>query len=165
MALGKIVMAGFALGGLYVAMPRGRADPALLLPQPMKVSVERLRASRRVVEGTGMGSLTVAGAGAAGGALLIGVSRAGDPHRVTCRVAITPASPTTSRAEVDCDQTASKDEPTRRVAVKAMALVVREHVAATVEDRPYDIDGVANRMIALLAVNRAAVAASLQPEG
>lgn len=46
-----------------------------------------------------------------------------------------------------------------------MAVVVREHVAATVEDRPYDVDGVANCMIALLVANRAAVVTSLQSEG
>ena len=165
MSVGKIAIAGALLGGVYVAVPRDPPDRGLILAQPAQIAVVRLREKSRVVEGTGMGSLTIAPAGASAGAILIGVTRAGDPRRVTCRVTIGAASPDTSRAEVDCAQATSEDPPIRRVAVKAMELVVREHVAASVAQRPYDIERVSDRLIALLVVNRAAVAASLQPPG
>jgi hypothetical protein len=165
MSVGKIAIAGALLGGVYVSVPREPPDRGLVLAQPAEIAAARLREKSRVVEGTGMGSLTIAPAGASAGAILIGVTRAGDPRRVTCRVAIASASAETSRAEVDCAQAPSQHPPIRRVGVKALELVVREHVAASVAQRPYDIDAVSDRLIALLVVNRAAVAASLQPPG
>jgi hypothetical protein len=164
--LGKLAALGLLVtGGTYAAWPSTPARATLILAQPMPAAVERLRSRQRVVEGTGMGSLTIAAAGTDGEALLIGVTRAGDPKGLTCRVAIAPASPETSSAEVDCTQKHLDDRPIRRVATKALDLVVIEHVAATVEDRAYDIDGVGTRLIALFAMEPGAIAAAVQPPG
>lgn len=161
---GKIAALGLlVIGGTYAAWPANPARAKLMLAQPMPAAVERLESKQRVVEGTGMGSLTLAAAGTDGDALLIGITRAGDPKTLTCRVAIAPVSPATSSAEVDCSRKPLDDRPLRRVAAKALELVVIEHVAAAVEDRAYDIDGVSTRLIALVAMEPAAIAASVQP--
>ncbi|HEX8238519.1 MAG TPA: hypothetical protein VF574_02140 [Allosphingosinicella sp.] len=160
---GKLaVLALLVSGGTYAAWPSTPARTTLTLPQPMPAAVERLQSRERVVEGTGMGSLTLAAAGRDADALLIGITRAGDPKILTCRVAIAPASPATSSAEVDCTQKQVADRPIRRVAARALELVMIEHVAATVEDRAYDIDRVSTRLIALIATEPAAIAGMVQ---
>ncbi len=162
--LGKVAALGLLVsGGTYVAWPDTPAEASLVLAQPVAAAAERLRSERRVVEGTGMGSLTIAAAGADGDVLLIGITRAGDPKTVICRVSIAPASPATSSAQVDCTQKQLKDRPMLRVGTKALDLVVTEHVAATVEDRAYDIDRVSTRLIALVAIERVTIAGALQP--
>lgn len=161
---GKLAALGLLVtGGTYAAWPSKPARAPLMLAQPMSAAVERLQTKQRVVEGTGMGSLTLAATGTDGGALLIGITRAGDPKTLTCRVAISSVSPAASSAEVDCARKPSDDRPIRRVAAKALELVVIEHVAATVETRAYDIDGVSTRLIALVAMEPAAIAAAARP--
>jgi hypothetical protein len=161
---GKLAALGLLVtGGTYAAWPSVPAKATLMLAQPMPAAVERLRSRQRLVEGTGMGSLTLAAAGTDGDALVIGITRAGDPKTLTCRVAIAPASPATSSAEVDCTQKQLDDRPIRRVAARALDLVVLEHVAATVENRAYDVDRVSTRLIALIATEPAAIAGAVQP--
>ena len=161
---GKLAALGLlVIGGTYAAWPSKPARATVMLAQPMPAAVERLRSKQRVVEGTGMGSLTLAATGADGDALLIGITRAGDAKTLTCRVAIGPVSPATSSAEADCAQKPLDGRPIRRVAAKALELVVIEHVAATVENRAYDIDAVSTRLIALVAMEPAAIAGAVQP--
>lgn len=157
-ALGLLVT-----GGTYLAWPDAPAEAKVALAQPMPEALARLRGEERVVEGTGMGSLKIAASGTDGDALLIGIKRAGDRKAVTCRVTIAAASPTTSSALVDCTQKQLDDRPIRRVAARALDLIVTEHVAATVDARAYDIDAVSTRLIALAALNPAAMADAAQP--
>ena len=162
--LGTLAALGLLVtGGTWLAWPDTPAEAKVTLAQPMPQAVERLRGEERVVEGTGMGSLRIAAAGTDGDALLIGVKRAGDPRAVTCRVTIAPASPETSSALVDCTQKQLDDRPIRRVAVRALDLIVSEHVAASVHDRAYDIDAVGTRLIALAAMNPGAMADAARP--
>ena len=163
MALGKYVIGSLAIGAGYLALPAGQSDTVEKLAQPAQIAIERLEAERRVVEGTGLGSLTIESDGADRGALLIRVTRAGDPHSVKCRVAVSPVSPGESRADIDCSQPNAKDQPMRRLGAEALGIIVREHVAATVGERPYDTDRVADRMIALVAMNGPAIATSMSP--
>jgi hypothetical protein len=163
MALGKLAVALLGLGAVYAALPTLRAKAVPTFDQPAETAVERLQSKSRVVEGTGMGSLTIASAGTDQDKLLIGVTRAGDPRTVKCRVEVTAVSPVKSRADVDCSQPAAPDRPMRQVASDALAIVVREHVAATIEDRPYDVDRVADRLMAFLVTSRPAIATALSP--
>ena len=163
MAIGKIALTGAALGAAWYVLPGREDGRSQTFAVPAATAVDRLGAKSRLVEGTGMGSLTIASAGTDGQALLIGVTRAGAPRSVKCRVTITPVAPAESNATVDCTQTAGQDAPARDVAVKAVTMVVREHVAATVEARPYDIEKVADRMITLVAMNAPSLAASIKP--
>jgi hypothetical protein len=163
MALGKYVIGSLAIGAGYFALPAGQSDTIVKLAQPAPIATERLHAGHRVVEGTGLGSLTIESNGADHGALLISVRKAGDPHSVKCRVTVSLVSPGESRADIDCNQPDIKDAPMRRLGSQALGIVVREHVAATVGERPYDTDRVADRMIALVAMNGPAIAASMSP--
>lgn len=106
-----------------------------------------------MVEGTGLGSLTLQSMGADGKAALVGITRAGQVRAILCRVMIEAEGADQSRATVDCAQPYGRYDPARAVAVKAMTIVVAEHVAASVAQRPYDIDTVANRMMVLVAGN------------
>jgi len=158
MAIGKLLLAGGAAAGVYVAIPARHGPSGDVLEQPAPLALQRLEAKRRVVKGTGLGSLTIDSGGTHDGALLIRVTRAGARRSVKCRVTIAPVSDRQSRAAVDCTQARAADRPIARVAEQAFAIVVREHVAATVAARPYDTDGVADRMVALVAANRAVLA-------
>ena len=159
--LGKFAMGSLAIGAGYYMLPAGKSDSLQTFAQPAETATNRIKAERRVVNGTGMGSLTIESGGRDQQALLVSVKRAGDPRRVKCRVTISPVSPAESTAEVDCTQPAVGDEPLRPVAIKAMEIIVREHVAATIEKRLYDTDRVADRMIGLIAMNGPAIAASM----
>lgn len=162
MALGKLAVAALGLGAVYAALPSLRTKPVQSFDQPAETAIARLQAKSRVVEGTGMGSLTIDGEGVDDqGKLLIGVKRAGDPRTVRCRVAVAPVSPVKSTADVDCSQPAAADQPMRRLGADAIAIVVREHVAATIDDRPYDVDRVADRLLAFLVTSRPAISAAL----
>lgn len=163
MEIDKFAWGCLAIGGAYVAVPTEQANSAQSFAQSPDAAIAALMQERRVVNGTGLGSLTVASQGMDGHAVLIGVTRAGDTQSVICRVAVSAASPGQTRAAVDCTEAGAEDEPMRRLGAKAMAIIVREHVAATIEKRPYDIDRVADRVLALIAINRIVIAASMPP--
>jgi hypothetical protein len=161
MALGKFALTGLALGTAYVVLPTGYSGSSQTFAQPAAIAIERIEAKRRVVNGTGLGSLTIESAGTDQSALLIGVTKAGDPHSAKCRVTISAVSARESRADLDCTQTNVQDKTARRVGAEALGLIVGEHLAATVENRPYNIDRVADSMIALVAINGPMIAASM----
>lgn len=166
MGYGRLIWGIAAFGGMYVALPHDQASSVQSFATPAPDATQKLLSERRVVNGTGMGSLTVAAQGSDGDALMIGVTRAGDPKSVLCRVAVTSDAPDTSDVAIDCTQTgAEKNKPMRDVGAKAIAIIMREHVAATIEARIYDIDGVANKVMALVAMNGPAIAASMKPPG
>ena len=165
MAFVKYVLLTAGIGAAYVGLSGGNAG-GQTFAQPVDVALHRLAAKSRVVEGTGFGSLTLESAGSEEGAIFVRIKRAGDPVSVKCRVAISASSPATSRAVVDCTQPDTGDKAARRLGANALAIAVRAHVAATIEDRPYEIDKVANGMMAFLVLNRPAIAAMLSsPSG
>src|SRR3954469_7915668 len=127
MAVGKFAVAALGVGAVYAALTSSSPKAVQTFDQPAPTAISRLQAKSRIVEGTGMGSLTIASAGTDRGKLLIGVKRAGDPRTVKCRVEVSPVSPVKSEADVDCSQKGAADQPMRQVAVDAMAIVVREH--------------------------------------
>lgn len=161
--LEKLTLGGLAIGAAWYALSGGQSADSQKFVQPAETAIQRIETKHRVVNGTGLGSLTIESAGRDGQASLIRVKKAGALQAVKCRVTISPLSPGESSAEVDCTQPGADDQPARRLGVKAITIVMREHVAATIEDRPYDIDGVANRMIAFAAINGPALAASMKP--
>lgn len=150
------------LGGVYAALPERSGPQSATFSVPAPTARARLQSAHRVIEGTGLGSLTVQSAGADGDAALVGVTRAGQARTILCRVVVAADGPGQSRATVDCAQPGTKDQPTRAAAVQAMTIVVGEHVAASITQRPYDIDTVANRMMALVASNVVLARAALE---
>lgn len=162
MALAKYAVIAAGMFGLYAAIPKLHADRAPTFEVPEQTAIDRLAAKSRLVEGTGFGSLTIKGAGRSGNSLLIGIRRAGAPKTLKCRVEVAAVSETRSSAEVDCAQLgAGTEEPMRAVAADAFEIVVREHVAATIGARPYDIDGVADRLMAFMVTHRAEMAMAM----
>lgn len=143
----KYAVLAVVMYALYLAIPTTRTELPLSFDVPEQTAIERLAKQSRVVEGSGLGSLTINSVGRSGNSLLIGIRKAGEPRTLKCRVDIDAVSAMESRAEVDCAQPASGKEPLRAVAANAFEIVVREHVAATIGQRPYDIDDVADRMI------------------
>ncbi len=159
----KLGLMTLAAGGTYYgfAQPSGTQR----FTQPAGTAIERLAAKSRVVNGTGMGSLTISGGDADKDSVAIWIRKAGQLQRVRCVVTIAADSSTESTATTDCSQPKAVGKPLAEVGVKAMTLVVREHVAATVEAREYDIDKVADEMIALVVVSQPAIVASIKPPG
>jgi hypothetical protein len=156
-----------ALSAFWLASCTGAPDTALVLAQPAAEAMSRLEDAERIVEGTGMGSLTIAPEEIRDNSMTITVKRAGDRRAIACDVRIDAATETSSNAKIDCSQPAAK-AAAQDVAVQAITLVMREHVAAAVADRPYDIDGVANGLMVLIATNGpklAAVIAKDKPDG
>lgn len=154
MAIGKFAFAALAAGGAYIGLLSGEKDSAWTFDRPAASIVDRLTASRRIVDGTGLGSLTIAGAGMDGNAVRLSVTRAGERRSAHCRVHVEPLSPDTSRARLDCAQADVQDERRRRLGAEGLAIIVGEHIAATALDRPYDIDRVADATIAFIVRNR-----------
>lgn len=161
--MGKILVGAAGLGGIYVASTSVQSDPGMQLKVPLAYAMERLADSHRIVNGTGMGSLKIAGGRFEDGARLINITRAGNPRPLHCRVKLAAVTDDTSRADIDCAQPKVADQALRQIGEKALGIVVSEHVAATVEGRDYDIDGVADRMIGLVAMNSVALAATIHP--
>lgn len=167
--LGRLALGGVAIIAGWTAYRLFVFDDALIFAQPAGEAVARLGDADRVVEGTGMGSLMILpgetlGDETQGGDVAIFVRRAGDSHPVRCHVTVSSISETSSRAAVDCKQPGFERGGAQEVATQAITLVMREHVAATVDKRDYDIDSVANAMLTLVAVNGPKLAGVLQDE-
>lgn len=163
MGYGKLFWGIAAFGGIYGALPSEEASSVQSFGTSAPEATQRLLSERRVVNGTGMGSLTVAAQGFDGQAMTIGVTRAGNAHGIPCQVAVSADADGGSDVAIDCTQPGAGNTPMRDVGAKAIAVIVREHVAATVESRTYDIDSVTNKVMALVAMNGPAIAASLKP--
>jgi hypothetical protein len=162
MAFGKYVIGTLGIGSVYYAVPALKSDPVPTFPLAAQVVFDRIEAKERVVNGTGMGSLRLTASRLDDGLLRVSVKKAGNPKSVPCQVIITAIAADRSSANVDCSQPQLPDQPMRRVGVKALEMVVREHVAATAGNREYNVDAVADRMIGLAITERATFAASMQ---
>jgi hypothetical protein len=111
-----------------------------------------------------MGSLTVSGESQLTlGKVKVSVTRAGSPRAVFCVVAVDATSPTASLANLDCEQSGADENQMKALGSEAMKIVVAEHVLASVLDRPYNTDKVANEMIAFAAKSAPMLVATLQP--
>ncbi len=159
---GRLIAGCCAIGAAWAVSNAIGSDHGLVLAQPASEALARLSRADRVVEGTGMGSLTIAPDDTLGNTAIIKIHRAGDPHTVPCRVTVSAVSEASSRADVDCRQPGAGTSGAQEVATQAITLVMREHVRASVENRAYDIDGVANAMMMLVAANGAKLAGSMQ---
>ncbi|MES2753643.1 MAG: hypothetical protein V4659_03165 [Pseudomonadota bacterium] len=159
---GKIAAGGLTIGGAYVAMSTGQPVTPQTFAVPATEAIGLLDAETRTVNGTGMGSLKLKSAGYDGGTVRIVVKRAGDKHRVECLVNVAAVAAAQSTATTDCTQPPGADRPMQAVGVKALNMVVGEHVAATIERRTYDIDGVATGMMGLVVANSATIATSVR---
>jgi hypothetical protein len=111
---------------------------------------ERLLYSKRVVNGTGMGSLTVKGSGEDEGRVRISIQRAGNSNSIICLVAVEPAGETGSGAQVDCSEAGQGSGGNLARARRAMAVVVEEHVAASVNETEYDVGAVSDKIISMI---------------
>jgi hypothetical protein len=161
---GRLVKGSIVVCVGWLASCANPADTSLAFAQPAAETMARLEGAERLVEGTGMGSLTIAPDETTENTIVITVRRAGDRHKLPCRVTVSAVSEASSRAEVDCHQNAVGNGAARDVATQAITLVMREHVVAAVEDRKYDIDGVANGMMLLIATNGPRLAAAMHSE-
>jgi hypothetical protein len=164
MTSGKLILVGLGIGALAAAAViwwQDSSQYSAAKAQLAQAAIERLKAKRRVVEGTGAGSLTIESAGTDRGAVLIAVTRAGEEQSVKCRATVSPDTSLFSfsdlSTEVDCTPPGANVEPVRQLGAKAMEIIVREHVAATIEEREYDIAGTSSELITFLVVNRPAM--------
>lgn len=159
----KLGVLALAAGGAYYGFAQPSATQRFA--HPADAAIKRLAVKSRVVNGTGMGSLTISGGNVNKDRVAVWVRRAGQMRSVKCLVTVVADSATESTATTDCAQPEAAGKPLAETAIKAMTLVVREHVAATVDTRAYDVDKVADEMIALVMVSRPAIVASIKPPG
>lgn len=160
MAAVRMMLGLSALGIAYAGFGPGQSRATDEFATPVETALTQLEARDRVVEGTGLGSLTIAGHERRSNAVLVTVRRAGNEHRLDCHVTVTPLTSGGSSAETDCTQPSTKARPAAALAVQALNMVVEEHVAATVEGRAYDVDSVANQMLSFVAVAGPLIAAT-----
>ena len=155
-------LTSLVVGGVWMASGSSQAELAFDLPA--KDVVQRITASR-TVEGTGMGSLRLSGYALGPREVRITVARAGTSGTVKCTVNVAEESATSSSASLDCTQSKAKNATVNRLGGEAMAIVVSEHVRASVLKQPYDIDGVGDKMLSFMARSAPAMAAQRQPPG
>lgn len=160
---------GLAVSGVMFA-GSGGVENEIDFDVPAATAIERLDLANRTVDGTGMGSLTLWGdRGYTTNAVKVAVQRAGSPA-IYCGVTIDPDSDTKSRATIDCSQkqvanTSASNETMRELGEEALTFVVAEHVKASVLARDYDVDRVADQMIAFMARSAPVMVATIQPPG
>lgn len=153
---------GLVASGVWMASGSSQAELAFDIAA--KDVIQRITASR-TVEGTGMGSLKLSGLILNPREVRITVARAGSRGRVKCTVRVAEQSETRSSAALDCTQTGAKTETLNRIGGEAMTIVVSEHVRASALKRPYDIDGVGDKMLDFMARNAPVMAVQRQPQG
>ena len=136
---GVIVMAASVA---YMAPSKG---PALEYDEPRDLVAARLMDSHRLVEGTGMGSLTIRNAYWHDGRLVVPVNAARARRSVNCKVFLSEDDPESTRAEVDCSGPMVEDSPRGAIAVQVMENIVGEHVDATMNRRDFDYESVYDR--------------------
>jgi hypothetical protein len=161
--LRRLSLLCLAAGTACLASCANAPDTALSFNQPAEEALDRLDGDDRIVEGTGMGSLTIAPGQTSNDTITITVRRAGG-RAVPCRVKVSAITEASSRAAIDCTQPPTGNTAAQEVATQAITLVMREHVAAAIEDRRYDIDGVANGMLVLIAANGPRLAAAMRSD-
>lgn len=160
----RLIWFAISLGGAGAYLASGSAQASQDFDVPAKTVLQRLGTSSHLVEGSGMGSLTVSGAGSfAADQVKIRIVRAGEPKAVYCLVQVEELSPGSSRANLDCSQPRAEQTPMLHLGEEAIAIVAEEHVAAAALARPYDVDGVSSKMIALAARSAPALVATLEP--
>jgi hypothetical protein len=160
----RFIVGAIGLSATGAWMVSGSAQESIEFNLPASTVIQRLNASHRTVEGSGMGSLTVSGESQLTlGKVKISVTRAGSPRAIFCTVAVEATSPAASLANLDCEQSGADENQIKALGSEAMKIVVAEHVLASVLDRPYNTDKVSNEMIAFMAKSAPMLAASLQP--
>jgi hypothetical protein len=120
------------------------------LPVGQSLAVQRLQVERRVVNGTGLGSLTLHTNGGDENSINLVVERAGSPQSFACVVLIEAVSEKESSGQVDCSKSDGPKTGKTKKARDMMAVVVREHVRATIAKVPYDTAKVADAMMSMI---------------
>jgi hypothetical protein len=160
----RFIFGAISLSAAGVWMLSGSAQESYEFDLPANTVIQRLSASHRTVEGSGMGSLNLSGVSQPkAGQVKIAVTRAGNPGKVLCSIVIKATSPTSSLANLDCEQSGSDENQMKALGGEAMKIVVAEHVLASVLARPYNTDKVADQMIAFAARSAPVMVANLQP--
>lgn len=160
----RLGLAAIGISASGVWMLSGSAQETHSFDLPASTVIERLNTSRRTVEGTGMGSLTLAGEEQFTlGKVKISVLRAGSARKIFCKVDVEATAEAASTANLDCGQPESGRSEVNQLAAQALKIVVDEHVVASVLGQAYDTGKVADRMIAFMARSAPALAASMPP--
>jgi hypothetical protein len=153
-----------AMGIGWAWLGSGGSAAQMRFQMPARELAAKLGNSHRIVEGTGMGSLTISGFRLEPRVIRLSVSRAGGLKSLKCTVNVGEESATASTAALDCAQTGADQEQTKRLGGEAIAIVAEEHVRAVAEGRPYNVDAVADKMIAFVSFNGPAMAAATLPK-
>ena len=150
--MGMLQYGIFGIGGVaaLIAITGTNQQPAAAFAVDAATARERLVDAKRVVNGTGMGSLKLRSAGVDGDLVRVRVQRAGDERSIICLVAVEPSGEAASAADVDCSTAGNGTGAAATRARAMMAVVVEEHVAASINQTEYDIDAVSDQMISMI---------------
>jgi hypothetical protein len=121
-------------------------------PVSQDLAISRLQEEHRVINGTGLGSLTLYSDGRDEKGITIAVERAGSPRPINCAVLIEMVSDQEVTSQTDCARSEAPTNAAQKKARRMIAVIVREHVRATIENAPYDIDKVSSMMIGMIAL-------------
>jgi hypothetical protein len=114
------------------------------------VASQMLDRERRVVNGTGLGSLTLHGNGIEQQNVFVSITRAGSPKSVTCAVTIIAVSDQTSSSEVDCAKSVPSSSANEQTLREVLEVIVKEHVRATLQKTTYNVADVSNIVMTMI---------------
>lgn len=152
MRLSFFLIALAVAGGCYVAYSSVAPPPGERFAVDLATARDRIEAARNHIIGTGLGPLTLESGGRAGDVLLVSITHRRD-KTFTCGVTLSALAPRETNALVDCTQPQIADATARRLGDQLFGMIVREHVAAAIKERPFDTPRVANGVIAFAAMN------------
>ncbi|MBA4748691.1 MAG: hypothetical protein H2056_08260 [Sphingopyxis sp.] len=150
--MGMLQYGIFGFGGVaaLIAVTGTNQQSAATFAVDAATAQERLVDAKRVVNGTGMGSLNLRSAGVEGDQVRVRIQRAGDENSITCLVAIEPSGEAASATDVDCSTDGNGTGAAANKARAMMAVIVEEHVAASINQTEYNIDAVSDQMISMI---------------
>jgi hypothetical protein len=143
--IGTAIVGAVAYFG-FSAYPTAEESVAL----PRDEVVHLITGQPRTVVGTGFGSLQIRNAGVTDTAVNFSISRNGDPQSITCVVRVEADGETDTAIEPDCSGAAAGRGPQAKLAARMMTVILREHVLAAAEQRPYDTATVSSRIRAMM---------------
>jgi hypothetical protein len=112
---------------------------------------QRLVNEFRLVEGSGLGSLTLTASSADENNVRVWVHRAGAKEDIECAAKFDSESVDEAVVTTNCDRAGVGKTKVAEHARKMLNVVVAEHVRASIAQEPYNIKGVANQTIAMAA--------------
>lgn len=115
-----------------------------------------LKKEVRIVNGTGLGSLTLQGEGGDEKLVRVSLKRAGESEKFECNVIIEAVSDQASETRIDCLSTQKTRDSQDRTARQVAAIVLQEHVRSTVNRMPYDVVKVTDKIIPMAVFSKMA---------